>query len=360
MNLFKYLIIFIIFVSVTIFSTKGILLGNRNNSVSTRVLEQNYDSFVLSVNVKEKTIKRKKRTIIENNLVSNYETNLTNEQGSKSKEILIKEKIKNNLNTLFFNSNLLKNHPKTIDKFSNIFEKEMIDFALNTAQEIQTVENICENILKRHNFLLDELELQEKEFESLVRYLKNFQAEGELFRKENAQKIFLNNPDYDEKYVNQYLYLLRREIEYYESISNIIKPATNYLNKVYQNANKMFDTFFVNLKFDLTKLNKEKLKNLLKHFILKKYEYKFERIFFDDLLTKEDQEKEIRKIELIYSKKMISDEFYLNLKYYFVNGTSQINSFKREINLSSDKWSSIKSEFFRLIRNMKRILEKND
>ncbi|RVD93418.1 hypothetical protein TUBRATIS_000500 [Tubulinosema ratisbonensis] len=120
----------------------------------------------------------------------------------------------------------------------------------------------------------------------------------------------------------------------------------------------MFEIFFYAYEFDTGKFNKYQLKDLVNHFNFEKFQNFFERIYFDDLIKSQNKSKQW--LDKIYSNKLITEDFYLEVKGLFENIFELTGNIFKEVDLYAKVYKSIMKKLDRFIEKMEMIVQEDD
>ncbi|RVD92493.1 hypothetical protein TUBRATIS_009970 [Tubulinosema ratisbonensis] len=347
MNLTKYLITFLIFVSVTIFSTAGVLMGNRNSSTAASNINQSYKPIIIrNIILKNDKSKPQKRSVIDENIQSNS-TNVLDLVLGNVKEIKLK---KGDLVSLYFKTEDLKLNAEEINEFVDNFEKEMSELATVTDQENKTVRRISVRILEKHYSLLEKLKNLKNELENSKKLFNELTVNNEKSKAKDLDKTILWGSEYDAKYTDELLNELKDDTERSKKILNIYRKSVCYYDQVYENINSMFEIFFYSYEFDTVKFNKEELRDLFNFLRVREFDYAFEKVSFDDFTLSINIQ--IEKLRMFSNINFITKDFYLKFKEFLESVANLANDLAKEINQYSDKWSFAKKKIVRFIEKM--------
>ncbi|RVD91879.1 hypothetical protein TUBRATIS_16490 [Tubulinosema ratisbonensis] len=347
MNLTKYLITFLIFVSVTIFSTAGFFIGNKNSSTVPCNFDQSSNPIIIrNLILENDNSEIKKRSVVNENI----QLNSTNNLSPMLNNIKYTEYKKSGLVSLYFNSDDVDLNSEKVNEFVDNFEKEIGELASITNQENIIVKRISVQILEKHFSLLQNVRNLQNELKNYEKFFEKFCSRRRKFNEKNLDKLFLFSPEYDVKYTNEYLNQLKDNVDKYKKLLNTSRETVSCFDKIYENINRMFEIFFYSYEFDTTKFNKEELRTLFNLLKVDEFEYGFEKISIDDLFV--DLNKKIRFLGIFSFFHFISPDFYSKLKEYYESGFNVANDVVKEINQYTNKWSSTKKKIKRFVEKM--------
>ncbi|RVD92823.1 hypothetical protein TUBRATIS_006630 [Tubulinosema ratisbonensis] len=352
MNFTAYFVGVITFLAL-IFTTAGLTIRNRNSSITSN-LDQDYKPLMFTDFTLPKNNKRlQKRSAKDDVSVEGKEQDLRKNQS----HIAINTKIANTKSKIDISS-LLSLSPNESNKFLEYFESDISDLIKAEEQEIKTMRQIMHFIKQKIEEDQSKVKSQKEEFENLQNEAKMITNMLEKVVEENWDKMFVNHPEHDKKYEDEYFKLLNEEYKILLAFDRLINDIDNCLEEMIKNANRIFEIFFYDYEFDYERFNKKLLKKLVDSLYSSiKKEYTDD---FDINYIVKERIKKKEELENNYLKGTITEEFYLKRKEIDEKISKIINSIILNINNMNNNLKPEEHKMIKFFERVEIVLEQDE
>ncbi|RVD93103.1 hypothetical protein TUBRATIS_003780 [Tubulinosema ratisbonensis] len=255
MNLTKYVIAFVVFVAVAVFSVAGWSIRNGNNSIASDLMHPHPQNghMIIPIQPRNKPVQRRSVRNVES-----FNTEYHNEIAHLNHSLEHLKLLTDSKKWSIIDSKKLHNIDPSSEnyrKFLKQFTHEISEFEKSRKYRFDKVKPILQ---KCYSKLTESTEKMIDKTIKLLQFIseqKNLFSQLQKFEQEKLKKIFLNHPEYDVKYTNEYLKLFSELVDKLGEFHILLNEFVKSLDEMLDNLKNFYEVFYFDYEFDLENIN---------------------------------------------------------------------------------------------------------